>query len=193
MAWLTARDCTVPNICMDADPLYPTIKPHPISISESRDASKSVEPLTRTEAPVKYYFIDFSISTRFLEGEPRVVTGTNGRDQDVPELSETVPYDPFKVDVFILGNTYKAYFVNKYRNFAFLKPLISAMTQEDPTTRINAREAQALLKRLLSRCSGAKLRWRLKSRREGAVESFVLDLVQLVREMRLQLRSLFGL
>jgi hypothetical protein len=92
---------------MDADALYPSIKPHPHSIGRSRDFRQFIDPLRRTEAHVKYYFIDFGISTRFLEGETHLVTGIHGRDQDVPELSNTVPYDPFKVDVFILGNTYK--------------------------------------------------------------------------------------
>lgn len=53
---------------------------------------------------VRYYYVDFGMSTRFLPGEPRLVTGQLGRDREAPELSDTVPYDPFKVDVFIIGN-----------------------------------------------------------------------------------------
>jgi hypothetical protein len=33
-----------------------------------------------------------------------LVLGVAGRDQDVPELSNNVPYDPFKVDIFTIGN-----------------------------------------------------------------------------------------
>ena len=33
--------------------------------------------------------------------------GTDGLDSDVPELSSKVPYDAFKVDIFILGNLFR--------------------------------------------------------------------------------------
>ena len=33
--------------------------------------------------------------------------GLDGRDGEVPELSATVPYDPFKTDMFIIGNLFK--------------------------------------------------------------------------------------
>lgn len=52
----------------------------------------------------RYYFIDFGISTRFEGPGPYRVTGCIGRDPSPPELSETVPYDPFKLDVYVLGN-----------------------------------------------------------------------------------------
>ena len=32
------------------------------------------------------------------------ILGIAGRDRDVPELSKNVPYDPFKVDIFTIGN-----------------------------------------------------------------------------------------
>lgn len=57
---------------------------------------------------VRYYITDFGISTRFQEGESNLVTGSMAQDGDVPELSETVPYDAFAVDVFTLGNLYKS-------------------------------------------------------------------------------------
>lgn len=57
------------------------------------------------DIPVKYYFIDFGISTRFSPDEhPRLVVGRQGLDDKVPELSDTVPYDPFKTNIFIIGN-----------------------------------------------------------------------------------------
>ena len=60
---------------------------------------------------VTYYFNDFGISTRYDDGsQPRLVTGVHCQDREVPELSDFVPYDPFKTDVFILGNLYKKKF-----------------------------------------------------------------------------------
>ena len=53
---------------------------------------------------VKYYLADFGMSRRFPPGVPRQVLGIEGADQEVPELSDTVPHDPFKADILILGN-----------------------------------------------------------------------------------------
>jgi hypothetical protein len=97
---------------MDATPLFPGMECHPLYIMASRDGRLYLNPLTRSEAPVKYYFIDFGLATRFEKGRAGLVTGADGRDRDVPELSDHVPYDPFKVDVFILGNCYRTEFLN---------------------------------------------------------------------------------
>lgn len=58
--------------------------------------------------PVKYYFTDFGISVHIPhEQQPKFVTGTHGIDRSPPELSATLPYDPFKLDIFILGNFFR--------------------------------------------------------------------------------------
>ena len=59
--------------------------------------------------PVKYYIIDFGLSSWFPEGhEGALVTGVVGQTKVVPELSDTVPYDPFKVDIIQLGAALKS-------------------------------------------------------------------------------------
>jgi serine/threonine protein kinase len=61
---------------------------------------------SRTEAgPMHYYFIDFGVSVHFPSFEARThVTGEVGRLREHnPEISETAPYDPFKVDVWLVG------------------------------------------------------------------------------------------
>ena len=64
--------------------------------------------LSRNDVPVIYYFVDFGISTWLKpEDTDRLVVGSDGLDQDVPELSDDVPYDPFKVDIFVLGNFFR--------------------------------------------------------------------------------------
>ena len=67
---------------------------------------------------VRYYFIDFGISTWFRDrsrtelGKDSFVTGWHGIDRDVPELFfPDDPYDPFPVDVYIIGNLIKKTFV----------------------------------------------------------------------------------
>ena len=60
---------------------------------------------------VKYFFVDYGISSYFPPGsQARLVIGTEGRDQDVPELSDDVTYDPFKVDIFTIGNELRQLF-----------------------------------------------------------------------------------
>lgn len=54
--------------------------------------------------PVNYYIIDFGLSTWFrYRGQNIMSTGVYGQDKTVPELSDTVPYNPFKVDIYQLG------------------------------------------------------------------------------------------
>lgn len=66
----------------------------------------------RDVTSVKYYFTDFGLSSRFLEGEPHVASGMDGLDEEVPELLPYNRYDPFPVDVFILGNVFKRNFIS---------------------------------------------------------------------------------
>ena len=59
----------------------------------------------RLYVPAKYYYVDFVSSSHVPQDAPdKLVVGRYGRDQYVPELSDTVPYDPFKVDIYIIGN-----------------------------------------------------------------------------------------
>ena len=89
---------------MDGDAMYPKGF-HPIRTKRSPDYIHPAEHMSRTVAGAKYYFVDFGLSCYFPDANsPRLVTGSDGRDQDPPELSDTVPYDPFKLDVFIIGN-----------------------------------------------------------------------------------------
>lgn len=90
---------------MDADALYPRGF-HPIFKDHLPDYHTEASPYSRASAPggVKYFFADFGMSLRFPSGVPRRVLGKTGADKEVPELSDVVPYDPFKADVFILGN-----------------------------------------------------------------------------------------
>lgn len=107
-----SSDCAYRNVLMDATPLYPKGF-HPIAdLCLPDNVVKAAPVLSRANHPVKYYYIDFGISTLFAPDEnDRLVTGMPGLDRDVPELSKDVRYDPFKVDVFILGNLFRKSFV----------------------------------------------------------------------------------
>ena len=92
---------------MDVDAMYPEGF-HPIAIDYKPDYSGSAKHTSRSAGAVKYFFIDFGISVHIPENlRPKLVTGFLGRDRDPPELSDEVPYDPFKLDIFIIGNMLK--------------------------------------------------------------------------------------
>jgi hypothetical protein len=106
MSLLSHRDCSLKNILMDATHMYP-LGFHPVEDLFLDDIKTLAPRISRLEAGVKYYFVEYGISSYFPPGSRReLVVGIAGRDQDVPEISNDpdVPYDPFKVDIFTIGN-----------------------------------------------------------------------------------------
>jgi hypothetical protein len=98
------------NILLDADAMYPEGF-HPVSMDIAATYSGLAKHTSRASAGAKYYYVDFGISVYIPEAVgPKLVTGTLGRDQDPPELSDEIPYDPFKLDVFIIGNMFRQEF-----------------------------------------------------------------------------------
>ena len=97
---------------MDGTSLFPQGS-HPILENFLPDDIDTLAPyLPRATTPVPYYFIDFGLFSMFSPDDTsRLVTGVYGLDKEVPELSATIPYDPFKVDIFILGNMFRKTFI----------------------------------------------------------------------------------
>ena len=107
---LGVRDCTYKNIMMDGSAMFP-YGSHPINDVFLPDARTIAHPLSRTSVRVRYYFIDYGISVYIPpDVHPKLALGVLGRDQEVPELSNEFPYDPFKVDIFIIGNLLRRMF-----------------------------------------------------------------------------------
>ena len=78
----------------------------------TRDKCRLVTPVVRRAvAPLQYYFIDFESATYYPPEEKNpLCVGTTGQERSVPELSETVPYNPFKLDVYQLGSIFPRLF-----------------------------------------------------------------------------------
>ena len=112
------RDCAFKNLMMDATSLYPDGF-HPIRTNSLPERiTHAATLLSRNDVPVTYYYVDFGISTWLKpEDTDRLVVGSDGLDQDVPELSDDVPYDPFKVDIFVLGNFFRENFTQVSTTF----------------------------------------------------------------------------
>ncbi|KAI0737365.1 kinase-like domain-containing protein [Daedaleopsis nitida] len=185
------RDIAAPNIMMDARPLYPHGH-HPVELDYSVDNMYEISPLARIDRPVLYSFIDFGISHRFDEGSPTTLLGRRGRNQDVPELSNAIPYDAFKVDVYALGDVFFKEFSQKYHGLEFLDPLLTAMRTRDPAARVSAEGALAIFRDLQARSNGMSLRWRLSARTESTPERMVYSTVAMAREGIYQFKRIMG-
>ncbi|KAL5513775.1 hypothetical protein ACEPAH_4176 [Sanghuangporus vaninii] len=177
------RDCSDLNIMMDADLMYPKGF-HPVNTLEDATGYREAHPKHRRDVlSVRYFFIDFGISTMFGPNDTdKRVLGLEGQDNTVPELSEKYPYDPFLVDIFIVGNLLNNSFFEKYDNLAFLYPLIEEMTQPDAPHRCDASGAVKLFDRIISDESPRSLRWRLKAKSSGKLERFLVDIDSLSHE-----------
>ncbi|KAG6898507.1 hypothetical protein C0995_009433, partial [Termitomyces sp. Mi166 len=93
--------------------------------------------------PMQYYFIDFDISKQYLVDEKiETSTGLSGQDRTVPEMLDNKPYDPFKVDVYQLGN---AFLAKEYNGLKALLPILKAMTNPRPEDRPSPSEALRML------------------------------------------------
>ncbi|GBE79198.1 hypothetical protein SCP_0203950 [Sparassis crispa] len=174
------RDCTYKNIMMDVSAMYPEGF-HPVNDLFLPDGLTPLPSRSRTDVPIKYYFIDFGISVVIPpEVYPKLVLGDEGRDQEVPELSLTVPYDPFKTDVFIIGNALQHCFHDRFSNVDFLVPLIESMTQADPTARPDAADALTQWQEIRCRLGFLQRRWRVIFRGEPWYWTAALDTVSFI-------------
>ena len=180
------------NLLMDADAMYPEGF-HPVRLSYKRDHSGRATYIPRSVAGVKYYFADFGISTHIPEEEPKkLVTGILGRDQQPPELSEVTPYDPFKLDVFVVGNMLQQEFcdvitslpatpqkkliiLQRFTNTEFLRPLVQWMTTIDPEQRPTAQEVRTQWLEVRETTPPVNREWRPRPRGEHLLETAALD------------------
>ncbi|KAG6379504.1 hypothetical protein JVT61DRAFT_9995 [Boletus reticuloceps] len=196
-------DCAAENILMDASNLY-NDGWHPMNTWLARNGRDEIcLSRKRSEAEIKYYFIDFGLSTQFPpEQHDRLVTGELGRIQ-APEQSSGLPYDPFKLDVYYLGHVYQTKIVEvrilylstpllgaltlrqEFKGMEVLGDLARLMMKLNPKDRPNAQETLMIWNSLRSLPS-IPPRWtRLRpTREEGSIERIMnnaLDVVGMVR------------
>jgi len=164
------RDCARYNIMMDAKDIYPEGF-HPQRTFLTVDARRRAPVRRRHQVPFpKYYLIDFGLSTRSHTAE-----GKDGQDKTVPEFENAKRYDPFKVDIYTLGNLYKNDLLSKYRGLSFLAPLVNRMTSKEPTDRPSAAEALELFESCRERVSSLTLYRRLTPVKQNFVVGLVFE------------------
>ncbi|KAI0311022.1 hypothetical protein OF83DRAFT_1069524, partial [Amylostereum chailletii] len=158
------RDCTFNNIMMDATPMYP--RPwHPTNPERRRDWKGRAHHYSRTQRPVKYYWIDFGHSRRYnLADGPPLERPQPGGDYMAPEHAEELldtPCDPFPTDIYYLGNLVRTHYIKKYAGLNFMDKLVADMVQKDPSKRPTIDEVVARFADIRHALSPWKLRSRL--------------------------------
>ncbi|KAG9017572.1 hypothetical protein FRB90_000705 [Tulasnella sp. 427] len=158
------NDCAFGNIMMDGRALFPSQwHPQLANIDLQNKSHRTTK--SRTDVGgVRYYFTDFGLSTK---GE-HLVTGLAGLE-DAPELSDRIPYDPFKLDIYILGMMFQRKIIDEFYNAAILAPLVQRMTARDPGNRPSASEAQAIFRDLQLKLDIGPFSERLIQKPEGTV------------------------
>jgi len=91
---------------MDARKIVPTGW-HFVAHFCEPDGLTKIGPLERRFNPVRYYYVGFGNALHINPKEPSLHLGSGGLDDDAPELFQAKPYDPFKYDVYTLGNVLK--------------------------------------------------------------------------------------
>ena len=111
-------------------------------------------------------------------------------------MSDSVPYDPFKLDMFIIGNMLRQEFCNvmvhlsvssrklivlqMFTNTDFLLPLVEWLTAMDPEQRLTAKQALHVWIEIRENIPTVGREWRLRPREEDAWEAATQDAVSLL-------------
>ncbi|KZV77314.1 hypothetical protein PENSPDRAFT_621715 [Peniophora sp. CONT] len=156
------------NILMDAGPMYPAPF-HPCDPTRRRDWKGKARHYTRTEKPVKYYIIDYGLSHKLEHDQSPFVLPIVGADKSVPEHQgerEAEPSDPFATDIYTAGNLVNVWFIERAGGeYDFMRPLLSSMTQEDPSKRPKIEEVVQRFGELRASLSKKTLRSRIVDKR----------------------------
>lgn len=102
------RDACFFNLMVESAKLIPDGDVSILLQYKTDDWSRYIKPVVRRSvAPLKYFFIDFEMAVRYPPEEQNpLAIGRVGQERNVPELSDTVPYNPFKLDVYQLGSIF---------------------------------------------------------------------------------------
>ncbi|KAH9920136.1 uncharacterized protein B0H18DRAFT_1025282 [Fomitopsis serialis] len=178
------RDISILNVMMDAIPMYSVLW-HPEAPVYNRDFSGSSKHCSRTERPPKYFYIDFGLSRKYdpANVQPQELPIIGG-DKSVPEFQGegyNVASDPFRTDIYYLGNLIRRTFLNRYRGFEFMEQLVTDMVQDDPEKRPTIAEVESRFDEIYRKLSWWKLRTRLVGKSENGFVRAVLGTVHVFR------------
>lgn len=187
------RDIMSLNTMMDPVPMFPELF-HPRRQNMKRDFSGPVKPLTRTQRPTKYFFVDFGHARKYNpdDGSPLELPLFGG-DRTVPEFQEDgydKPYNPFPTDIYYLGNLIREEFLQKYSGLDFMDTLVGDMVQHDPTKRPSIDTVADRFNKIRRTLSVRKCRSRLVSKKEDVITRAFLDIRHAFRTVNYIIRRL---
>ncbi|TDL22815.1 hypothetical protein BD410DRAFT_747977, partial [Rickenella mellea] len=144
------RDICMNNIVTDSKDLFPH-GCHPQKNSLNADCTWTSYPRKRSQAHIRYTFVDFGLSAWYESEKERVPeVAPWGQDRSAPELSRDVPYDGFKLDVYCMGNLMRHWVEQTWHNMEYLRPLVEMMTRRGPKDRLSAADALAIFGKIRS-------------------------------------------
>ncbi|KAJ7228306.1 hypothetical protein GGX14DRAFT_612096 [Mycena pura] len=129
------RDACLLNFVMDSTELIPTGF-HFSASYLTPDMKRFIKPKRRFAVNIRYYIIDFE--TSLIRPGPGSARYRVGQDKTVPEFKSEEPYDPFKLDIYQVGNMIRKRFVERYAGLDVLAPIAEAMSRETPAERPTA-------------------------------------------------------
>ncbi len=93
----------------DASGMYPKGY-HPIQINRSLNVKRRAKRHTRTTRPPRYYLIDFGLSRRY-SSRNALDEPLRGSDESAPEHRHGGRCNPFRTDIYYLGNLVREHFI----------------------------------------------------------------------------------
>ncbi|KAG5647721.1 hypothetical protein DXG03_008444 [Asterophora parasitica] len=184
-------DLTTQNIMMDPRSILPSGW-HFVAKHCTPDGVTPISPLARIDYPVHYVIVDFDCALQLSPGQPRLVTYFGGRDGDPPEYKSRDPYDPFKIDVFTLGNVFFRDFHQKYEGLDFLATIIDFMKTPDFRQRPDAEMVMSYWLNVRAHIDVGRARWRLQKRQETMGERVLYDTVAFAKEGVHRMKRMLG-
>ncbi|KAG8897436.1 hypothetical protein FRB99_008153 [Tulasnella sp. 403] len=112
--------------------------------------------------------------------------GVDGQER-APELSSDVPYDPYKLDVYILGMAFEQLLITELSGADFVQPLIEYMTPKNPEERPSAAEALSRFREIKKTLTWRTLTQRTRPRKSPAETR----MQKLMADFRYRLSSLW--
>ncbi|KAH9478442.1 hypothetical protein JR316_0008897 [Psilocybe cubensis] len=141
------RDACMLNFMMDPTDVIPGGFHHSKQYAKP-DGKTSIDIRDRCTVPtIKYYIIDFETASYFPPNS--LCIGRYGQEKAAPEFSNTIPFDPFKLDVYQLGMLVHR-LIQRYDGLELLVPLRDSMTQKEPKLRPNVSQALKMLYKIIS-------------------------------------------
>ncbi|KAJ7159430.1 hypothetical protein C8R46DRAFT_906189, partial [Mycena filopes] len=139
-----SRDLCHGNLLMDASRVVPRGWHFTAPYTHTGEAVGIDSEPRHSVAPVEEYpIIDFGLSTADISINAAREIGRYGQDKIVPGLSDTIPYNPFKVDIYQLGNVIMK-LIETYDGLEMFHELTELMTRR-PAHRIGTRQVLSRL------------------------------------------------